>query len=118
MDGMKDMLAKRLPQAKQNVKIHSDIHALADEISTAFAERKRFAMYLGVIKRVGVPTARRIFRELQQDGKGSGKLFMFLCRKEPKEPQAPPEETNAPPAAAKAPAKKDAPAKEVPAQKL
>jgi hypothetical protein len=88
MDDLKGLLAKRLKQAKPNVKLHSDAHQLADEISAAFGERKRFAMYLGTIKRVGTAEARRIFRELQQEGgaRHSGKLFMFLCRKAPKAP--------------------------------
>ena len=52
-------------------------------------------MYLGVIKRVGVQKARRIFRNLQQEGKGHpGKLFMFLCSKEPK--AKPPEDPGTP----------------------
>lgn len=88
MDGMKEMLAKRM-RAKPNAKLHSEIHQLADEISSAFGEKPRFAMYLGTIKRVGVPQARQIFRELQQEGKGHlGKLFMFLCSKKAKEMRA------------------------------
>ncbi len=86
MDDLKDALAKRVQPKKRNVKIHSEAHALADEISTAFQERKRFAMYLGTINRVGVPEARRIFTQLQQESKGHfGKLFMFLCSKKAKE---------------------------------
>jgi hypothetical protein len=89
MDGMKDLISKRLKQAKPNVKLHSEAHQLADEISTVFGEKPRFAMYLGVIKRVGVPQARRIFQELRQEGKGHlGKLFMFLCGKKAKERDA------------------------------
>ncbi len=87
MDDLKDILKKRAPKVIPKDKhLHSAAHVLADEISTAFGERKRFAMYLGVINRVGVENARRIFRQLHQEAKGDlGKLFMYLCRKEPKE---------------------------------
>lgn len=89
MDGMKDLIGKRLKQSKPNVKLHSEAHLLADEISTTFGEKPRFAMYLGVINRVGVPQARRIYQELRQEGKGHlGKLFMFLCSKKAKEAKA------------------------------
>lgn len=89
MDDLKGIIAKRrLQGAKPNKHLHSPAHALADEISSAFGERKRFAMYLGVIKRVGVDKARQIYRQLEQDGSADnrGKLFMYLCRKEPKAP--------------------------------
>jgi hypothetical protein len=90
MDSLKDTLAGRArKKAVPAGKIHSEAHALADEISTAFQERKRFAMYLGVITRVGVPEARRIFAQLQQEGKGHlGKIFMYLCSKKAKEKKA------------------------------
>src|SRR5688572_493830 len=86
MDDLKKILAKRAPQTKKaDTHLHSEAHVLADEISTAFGEKKRFAMYLGVINRVGVEKARHIYRQLQQESKGNlGKLFMYLCRKEPK----------------------------------
>lgn len=87
MDDIKGLLSKRLKASKPNVRIHSEAHALADEISGAFGERNRFAMYLGVIKRVGVPMARRIYQEIKQESKGHlGKLFMFRCRQAPKDP--------------------------------
>jgi hypothetical protein len=89
MDGFKELLAKRDQRAKPNPKLHSEAHMLADEISSTFGERKRFAMYLGVIKRVGSAQARQIFRQLQLEGKGHlGKLFMYLCSKAAKEAKA------------------------------
>jgi hypothetical protein len=97
MDGLGDLIAKRARAAKPNVKLHSPAHVLADEISSAFGERKRFAMYLGVINRVGVDEGRRIFRSLQQEGKGDlRKLFMYLCRNAPAKKDAPPETPAAP----------------------
>lgn len=91
MDSLKDTLAGRSRKAKPTAagKIHSEAHALADEISSAFGERKRFAMYLGTINRVGVGEARRIYSELRQESKGHlGKLFMYLCSKKAKEKRA------------------------------
>ena len=80
MDSMKDLISKR--SVKPNKNIHSPAHALADEITTAWGEKKLFGRYLGVILRVGVSRARTIYRTIQQDGaKEPGKLFMYLCSK-------------------------------------
>lgn len=83
MDDLKQLLAKRIKERKPIPQLHSPAHSLADEISTAFGERKLFARYLGTINRVGVDEARRVFRQIQQEGnaKSPGKLFMFLCKK-------------------------------------
>lgn len=99
MDDLKKLLQNRLPkEIPKDKHLHSAAHVLADEISTAFGERKRFAMYLGVINRVGVENARRIYRQLQQEAKGDlGKLFMYRCRKEPSEPKQEPKKPDAPP---------------------
>ncbi len=45
---------------------------------------KKFAMYLGTIKRVGTSKAEHLFLEVQHRGGGAG-LFFFLCKKEKKE---------------------------------
>ncbi|MBI5254685.1 hypothetical protein HY932_02810 [Candidatus Falkowbacteria bacterium] len=66
----------------KNPNIHSEAHYWADVISTAFGERKKFAMYLGVIKRIGVPRARQIFGEIQEsNAKQPGKLFVWKSKK-------------------------------------
>lgn len=71
----------------RNKNIHSEIHYWADVISSAFAERKKFAMYLGVIKRIGVKEAQRIFAEIKDsDAKNPGKLFVWKARRHPEEP--------------------------------
>ena len=95
MDDIKRILEGRLKGRAANKRLHSPAHVLADEISLAYGERKRFAMYLGVINRVGVETARGVFRRLQQEkaGENNGKLFMYLCRKEPSAPKADPAAT-------------------------
>jgi len=83
MDKIGKLLQSRLDKAqKTDPHLHHEMHILADEISTAFGERKRFAMYLGTIKRVGMTRARAVYRQIQQDGgaKQPGRLFMYLCK--------------------------------------
>lgn len=60
--------------------IHSEMHALAKEISEYCGEPKKFAMYLGIIKNIGLPRAYKIFAELRQakEIKTPGKLFLYL----------------------------------------
>jgi len=60
--------------------IHSEMHALAKEISEYCGEPKKFAMYLGVIKNIGLPMAYKIFAEIKQSKsvKERGKLFLYL----------------------------------------
>lgn len=80
MEGIKKALQARQPQ-KPNKRLHSEIHALADEISSYFNERRRFAMYLGAIKRIGVAQARTIFSEVKSgDARDPRKLFFWKTR--------------------------------------
>ncbi|MEK7153984.1 MAG: hypothetical protein AAB792_00305 [Patescibacteria group bacterium] len=60
--------------------IHTEMHALAKEISEFCGEPEKFAMYLGIIKNVGLPRAYRIFAELRQakEIETPGKLFLYL----------------------------------------
>jgi hypothetical protein len=60
--------------------IHSEMHALAKEISEYCGEPKKFAMYLGIIKNIGLPAAYKIFAEIKQSKnvKDRGKLFLYL----------------------------------------
>lgn len=62
--------------------IHSEIHALAKDISEYCKEPKKFALYLGVIKRIGKNRAYQIFSEMKQskDIESRAKLFMYLSR--------------------------------------
>lgn len=59
--------------------IHGPIHALAKEISETFGEPKKFAMYLGIIKNIGLRRAYKIFSEIKQNKKikSPGKLFVY-----------------------------------------
>ncbi|MBU2542386.1 hypothetical protein KJ785_02400 [Patescibacteria group bacterium] len=71
-------ILKKNPQPKQNKNIHSEIHYWADIISTTFGERKKFGMYLGIIKRIGVDKAKQIFGEIKESNiKDPGKLFVW-----------------------------------------
>ena len=66
----------------KNKNIHSEMHYWADVISSAFGERKKFAMYLGIIKRIGVKNAQRIFSEIKQSKcKNPAKLFLWKTKK-------------------------------------
>mgnify|MGYP001592825362 CR=1 FL=1 len=68
--------------------IHTETHALAKEISEFCGEPKKFAMYLGIIKNIGLPRAYRIFAELRQakEIETPGKLFLFLSSNRPASP--------------------------------
>jgi len=46
--------------------MHSEMHALAKEVSEYCGEPKKFGMYLGIIKNIGLPKAYRIFSEIRQ----------------------------------------------------
>ncbi|MBI5732221.1 MAG: hypothetical protein HY982_02575 [Candidatus Magasanikbacteria bacterium] len=80
MDNIKTILAAR--QKKKNKNLHSEIHYLADVISRYFGEKKKFAMYLGVVKRLGVSEARRLFSEVRDAHCFSpAKLFLWKAKK-------------------------------------
>lgn len=68
--------------AKPERGIHSEIHALAKDISEYCKEPKKFALYLGIIKRIGKNRAYQIFSEIKQskDIESPAKLFMYLSK--------------------------------------
>jgi len=70
-----DKIRKRKPERG----IHGPMHALAKEISETFSEPKKFAMYLGIIKNIGLRKAYRIFSKIKQSKnvKTPGKLFVY-----------------------------------------
>ncbi len=51
--------------AKARRTMHSEMHALAKDISEFCGEPERFAQYLGRIKAVGLPVAYRAFSDLK-----------------------------------------------------
>ena len=59
--------------------IHGPMHALAKEISEYAGEPKKFAMYLGIIKNVGLRKSFQIFSKIKQSKnvKTPGKLFVY-----------------------------------------
>jgi len=64
--------------------MHSEIHALAKDISEEFGEPKKFAMYLGIIKNIGVRRAFAIFSEIKHSPSAEtpGKLFVYKSKKD------------------------------------
>lgn len=80
--GFKKLKEVLEPSFKPTRGIHSEIHALAKDISEYCKEPKKFALYLGVIKRIGKDRAYQIFSEIKQSKnvKSPAKLFMFLSR--------------------------------------
>ena len=79
MEEIQNILKRR--KKVRNKNIHSEIHYWADVISSTFHERKRFAMYLGIIKRIGVKPAQKIFAEVKEsNAKNPGKLFVWKAR--------------------------------------
>lgn len=62
--------------------IYSEIHAIAKDISEYCKEPKKFALYLGVIKRIGKNRAYQILSEMKQskDIESRAKLFMYLSK--------------------------------------
>lgn len=66
---------------KPKTQLHSEAHVLADELSCHFREPKKFAMYLGVTKKIGIRACRRLFSEIKQsDAKEPAKLFMYKVK--------------------------------------
>ena len=80
MEGINKIIKARVKRKNKN--IHSEAHYWADTISSALGERKRFAMYLGIIRRIGVKDAQRIFSEIKEsNAKSPGKLFVWKAGK-------------------------------------
>lgn len=70
---------RRVKARKPERGIHGPMHALAKEISETFGEPKKFAMYLGIIKNIGLRRGYRIFSKIKQSKnvKTPGKLFVY-----------------------------------------
>ena len=62
--------------------IHSELHYIAEEVSKFVGEPKRFAMYLGIIKKLGKDKTWQIISEMKQNGdiKNRAKYFMGCYR--------------------------------------
>jgi len=76
--------------------MHSEAHVLAAEISSHFAERKKFGVYLAIIRRIGVPQARTIFASIKSGDANVDnprKFFMWVTRKERRPEDAAPKKS-------------------------
>lgn len=80
MEGVSKIIKRR--RYLKNKNIHSEAHYWTDVISRSFGERKNFAMYLGIIKRIGVKNAQRIFSEIKESKcQNPAKLFLWKTKK-------------------------------------
>ena len=78
---MKKINLKKHYSLKQKKNLHSERHLLAEELSQYFGEPKKFAMYLGIIKKIGIRTTHRILSEIKQsNAKKPVKLFMYQVK--------------------------------------
>lgn len=61
--------------------LYTPRHLLADELSRHFGETKKFAMYLGIVKKIGIRAGRRLFSEVKQSrARKPVKLFMYKVK--------------------------------------
>ncbi|OHB17139.1 MAG: hypothetical protein A2913_02130 [Parcubacteria group bacterium RIFCSPLOWO2_01_FULL_40_65] len=69
----------KIKEKKPERGIHGPMHALAKEISEYAGEPKKFGMYLGIVKNIGLKKAYQIFSKIKQskDVKTPGKLFVY-----------------------------------------
>jgi hypothetical protein len=76
----KRLTAKQKPDSH----LHSPDHVLADELSKALGEPRRFGFYLKMATMYNHGFLRRIAGEVLQEGKAKkpGALFAFLVKKE------------------------------------
>ena len=82
-----------IPEVRAEKYIHSPEHALAAEMSAFFGERKKFVVYLGIIRRIGLAQARATFSSMKSDDtniRNPRKFFMWLSRVEKKKPKTRP----------------------------
>ena len=69
----------KIKEKKPERGIYGPMHALAKEISEYAGEPKKFGMYLGIIKNIGLRKAYRLFSKIKQSKnvKTPGKLFVY-----------------------------------------
>ncbi len=91
-DDLQQLLKARAEKLAKKVKpekgIYSPLHALAKDISEYCGEPKEFAMYLGIVKNLGLRKAYRIFAEMRQNPSIStrGKFFLYKSKYKPDKP--------------------------------
>ncbi len=73
---------KKQIRAKPDTHLHGPEWVLADEISKAFGEQNKFAMYLATIRRIGMRHARVIFGKVKESkARNPRSLFFYLSSK-------------------------------------
>ncbi|RLC37558.1 hypothetical protein DRH29_01680 [candidate division Kazan bacterium] len=81
---------KKIKLQKRNPHLHSELHALVDEVRVQFGETAKkgvgsFSFYLGFFKRLGVNKVRQILAEVKQsNAEDPKKLFWHLIGEESK----------------------------------
>jgi len=79
---------KKMTPRERNPHLHSELHALVDEVRIQFGETAKkgkgsFSFYLGFFKRLGVQKVRQILAEVKQSEPDEpAKLFWWLIKKE------------------------------------
>ena len=73
-----------LKQRSQNQKkgIHSYAHEIALEVSEYVGEPQKFAMWLGVVKRVGTARMVGLLRQMKEKGINSSRYLMACVKQE------------------------------------
>lgn len=86
---------KKIKPKERNPHLHSELHALVDEVRNLFGEtatkgKGSFSFYLGFFKRLGVEKVRRILAEMEESGaKDEKRLFWYKVKHEGGSPQPP-----------------------------
>jgi hypothetical protein len=87
MEDLRDYLKNR-QQTLKNPNLHSELHALVDEVRQKFGETATkgvgsFAFYLGFFKRLGVQRVHRILAEVEQSNANDpARLFWYKVKEE------------------------------------
>lgn len=80
MQSLMDLLKAAPKGPEKKTRIYTQAQALAEEISKYFNEPKKFGMYIGIIHRVGIPLATRVYADLKEQGKKDGRLFVHMTK--------------------------------------
>jgi hypothetical protein len=80
METFGDIIKKRIESKEQHIEnknIHSRLHFVVDEMTTYFGEKKKFGVYLGLVKRVGIQNAYDIYSRFKENGDRRAALFFW-----------------------------------------
>jgi len=88
---------KKIKLQKRNPHLHSELHALVDEVRIQFGETAKkgvgsFSFYLGFFKRLGVGKVRQILAEMKEsEMEDEKRLFWYKVKHEGSSPHTPPD---------------------------